>query len=121
MSLWRVLVAVLVCSLIFGLSLIESPNAAAPLLRQVGVKHHGFNGVSLNDAVVNKEEQYVAKHVQDRPRVETAYDQKKTDDMQKAFEEFWRERSIAVKVLVALTPVSAAAGYVSLEFNIYKQ
>jgi hypothetical protein len=27
---------------------------------------------------VNKEEQYVGKHVQDRPRVETAYDQKKT-------------------------------------------
>jgi len=121
MSVWRVLVAVLVCSLIFCLSLIESPNAAAPLLRQVGVKHHGFNDVNLNDAVVNQEEQYVAKHVQDRPRVETAYDQKKTDDMQKAFEEFWRERSIAVKVLVALTPVSAAAGYVSLEFNIYKQ
>lgn len=121
MSLWRVLVAVLVCSLILGLSMIESPNAAAPLLRRVGVKHHGFNDVTLNDAVVDKEEQYVGKHVQDRPRAETAYDQKKTDDMQKALEDFWKERGIAVKVLITLTPVSAAPGYVFMEFNIYRQ
>jgi hypothetical protein len=40
---------------------------------------------------------------------------------QEALEEFWRERGIAVKVIVALTPVSAAPGYVSLEFNVYKQ
>jgi hypothetical protein len=115
MSLWRVLVAGLAFLLLFGLSLIEGPNAAAPVLRQVGVKHHGFNDATLNDVVVNEEE-----HLQDRPRVETAYDQKKTDDLKAALEDFWRERGIAVKVLVALTPVPSAPGYVHLEFNLYR-
>jgi hypothetical protein len=120
MSLWRVLVAGLAFLLLFGLSPIESPNAAAPLLRQVGVKHHGFNDATLNDFVVNEEEQYLG-NLQDRPRVETAYDQKKTDHMKEALEHFWRERGIAVRVLVALTPVLSAPGYVFLEFNIYRQ
>lgn len=121
MSLWRVLVAGLAVLVLFGLSLIESPNAAAPLLQQVGVKHHGFNDTTLNDVVVNEEEQYLGKHLQDRPRIETAYDQKKTDDMTEALKDYWLERGIAVKVLVALTPVPAAPGHVFLDFNIYRQ
>lgn len=121
MSPWRILVAWLAFLLLFSLSLIESSNAAAPLLRQVAVKHYGFNDATLNDVVVNEEEQYLGKHLHDRPRVETTYDQKKTDDMKEALEHFWRERGIAVRVLVALTPVPSAPGYVFLEFNIYRQ
>ena len=121
MSPWRILVAWLAFLLLFSLSLIESSNAAAPLLRQVAVKHYGFNDATLNDVVVNEEEQYLGKHHHDRPRVETTYDQKKTDDMKEALEHFWRERGIAVRVLVALTPVPSAPGYVFLEFNIYRQ
>ena len=121
MSPWRILVAGLAFLLLFSLSLIESPNAAAPLLRQVAVKHYGFNDATLNDVVVNEEEQYLGKHLQGRPRVETTYDQKKTDEMIAALEDFWSERGIGVKVLVALTPVPSVPGYVFLGFNIYRQ
>lgn len=85
------------------------------------VKHHGFNEATLNDAAVTKEEEYVEKHLQDRPRVETTYDQKKVDDMKKVLENFWKERGIAVEVRTTLTPVVTAPRYAFLEFDVYKQ
>ena len=129
MHLFRLLLAVgLACALLFIPSFVEGQDSksqqqskAPPLLRRVGVGHHGFDDGTMNDTVVNEEEQYLEKHFKDRPRVETSYDQKKADEMKKVLEDFWKERGIAVEVRVALKPVPRAPRYAVLEFDEYKQ
>jgi len=60
----------------------------------------------------------------DRPRVETAFDQNKVENMVKALEQFWKNRGIAVEVRVRvnnLTEVPNGSRYAVLEFDVYKQ
>jgi hypothetical protein len=132
MRLFRLLLAVgLACALLFSPSFVEgqdsksqqpsNPSVAAPLLRRVGVKPHGFDDATLNDTVMNEQEEYVRKHLKDRPMVETVYNQKKADEMKKVFEDFWKERGIAVEVRTTLKPVPSAPRYATLEFDVYKQ
>jgi hypothetical protein len=97
------------------------PGAAAPLLRRIGVKPHGFDDATLNDTVLNEQEEYLKKHLKDGPMVETAYDQKKADEMKKAIEAFWKERGLKVKVRVTLTRLPDAPRYATLQFDEYKQ
>jgi len=95
---------------------------AAPVLRLVGVKHHGFDP-TLDETMMNEEEEYVNK-LGDRPRVETAFDQNKVENMVKALEQFWKNRGIAVEVRVRvnnLTEVPNGSRYAVLEFDVYKQ
>ena len=94
---------------------------AAPLLRRVETKHHGFDGATLNDAKLSELEAYEVKYRQDLPTVETAYDQKKVDNMKKVLEDFWKERGIAVEVRTTVTQVAKARRYAVLEFDVYKQ
>jgi hypothetical protein len=97
------------------------PSAAALLLRNIRVKPHGFDDATLNDTVLGEREEYLKKHLKDGPMVETAYDQKKADEMKKAIEAFWKERGLKVKVRVTLKPLPQAPRYATLEFDEYKQ
>ena len=85
------------------------------------VKHHGFDGGSLNDTVMNEEEEYVGKHPEDRPLVETAYYQKKADAMKLVLVAFWQERGVEVEVCTSLKPVPSAPRYAVLEFDVKRQ
>jgi len=93
----------------------------APRLRRIATRHHGFDDATLNDATLNELEVYVAKHSQDLPTVETAFDQKKAGNMTKALEDFWKERGIAVEVRTTITRVAKPPRYAILEFDVYKQ
>jgi hypothetical protein len=129
MRLFKLLLAVgLACALLFIPSFVEGQDAkpqqqsnSTPLLRRVVVAPHGFDDGTMNDTVVNEQEQYLEKHLKDRPRVETAYDHKKADEMKKVLEDFWKERGIAVEVRITLKPVPRAPRYAVLEFDEYKQ
>jgi hypothetical protein len=98
----------------------SSGNAAAPLLRRVAIKHHGFTDATLNDAIVEKE---VARldQLKDRQTVETPYDQAKVDRMKQALDDFWKERGITVAISTSLTPVSNTPRYAILTFEVLKQ
>lgn len=95
----------------------SNPNATAPILRRVIVKHHGFDDATLNDVTQSGLESDKSKYVQvDRP-----YDQKNANDMSGALENFWKTRGIMVKVVATLTPVPNRPRYSDLEFDVYKQ
>lgn len=96
-------------------------NDAAPLLRRVAVKHHGFNDATLNDAKLSELEAYEGEHRQDLPKVETRYDQKEADAMKSVLENFWKERGITVDVRTSLNRVPNAPRYAILEFDVYKR
>ena len=129
MRLFRLLLAGgLACALLFIPSFVEGQDSksqkqsnATPLLRRIAVAPHGFDDGTMNDTVANEQEQYLEKHLKDRPRVETPYDQKKADEMKKVLEDFWKERGIAVEVHINLKPVPRAPRYAVLEFDEYKQ
>lgn len=129
MRLFRLLLAVgLACALLSIPSFVkgqdfksQQQSNATPLLRRVAVKPHGFDEGTMNDTVVNDQEQYLEKHLKDRPRVETSYDQEKADEMKKVLEDFWKERGIVVEVRITLKPVPRAPRYAVLEFDEYKQ
>ena len=130
MLLCRLFVASgLTCSLLLGISLAEGQESglqqpstvvAAPLLRRVVINQHAF-GDACNDAILDEQQLYIEKHVPNRPRVETAYDQQKVDEMSKALEDFWKERGIIVEVRTTLTPMPHAPRYAALKFEVYKR
>src|SRR5262245_45692429 len=61
------------------------------LLRRVIVKHPGC--ITCDDTILNAEEEYLRRTVNDRPRVfilyNRFYDPKKVGDVKKALEDFW--------------------------------
>lgn len=126
----------LTSALFIGSSLVGGQNSkseheasdptSAPRLRRVVLRHPGC--ITCDDTTMNREQEYIAKHVQERPTVETVYDQKKVDDMKHALEDFWRERSTAVEVSATLTQVgdgcllirANAPRFAILEFDVYR-
>ncbi len=81
------------------------PRSAAPILRIVAVKYHGFDGATLNDTTVREQEEYLERFMKDVPRVEMPYDQKKVDEMERLIESFWKEKGVEVEVRSILTPI----------------
>ena len=130
MLLCRLFVASgLACSLLLSPSFVEgqdstsqqsSASVATPLLRRITINNHALADI-CDDATLNELEVYIEKHVPDRPTVETAYDQKKVDEMSKALENFWKERGISVGVRSTLTPIPKAPRYAALKFEVYKR
>lgn len=80
-------------------------GVAAPLLRSLGVKYRGFDDATLNDTTVQEQKEYLEKFLQDPPRVETPYNQKKADEMARLIEAFWKEKGVEVEVGSTLTPI----------------
>ena len=91
------------------------------LLRRVVVKHPGC--ITCNDTILNAEEEYVRKRVNDGPDVvfslDHHYDQRKIRDVKQALEAFWKERGTAVEVSTNLMQVTNAPRYAVLEFDVY--
>jgi hypothetical protein len=85
------------------------------------VKHRGFDDTGLNEEACNEEQNYLSAHLENRPTVETAYDQRKVDDMRKVLRDFWRARGISVEVRTTLTQLPNSARYAVLEFDVDKQ
>jgi hypothetical protein len=89
---------------------------AAPRLRRIVINQHALcdtgNAGGLDD--------YLDKHLPDRISVETAYDQRKVDEMSKVIEEFWKEQGINVGVRTTLTSIPTAQRYAVLKFEVYK-
>jgi hypothetical protein len=87
------------------------------LLRRVVVRHPGC--ITCNDTILNAEQEYVRKRVNDRPGVFLRLgDPQKVSDVKKALEDFWKERGIAVEVGTNLTQVTNAPRYAVLEFDV---
>jgi len=95
-----------------------------------GMSYEKFNARSCsvdalsdicNDAILDEQEIYLKKHVPDRVTVETAYDQKKVEEMSKALEDFWKERGINVGVRTTLAPIPKAPRYAALTLELYKR
>lgn len=129
MLLCKLFTSGLVCSLLLSPSFVEgqdstsrqsSTSVATPLLRRVAINQHALSDI-CNDAILDEEEIYIKKHVLDRPTVETAYDQRKVDEMSKALEDFWKERGISVGVRTTLTSIPKAPRYAALTFELYKR
>jgi hypothetical protein len=70
---------------------------------------------------LSAEEEYVRRHVKERPTVESFYYQKNVDDVKEALENFWKERGIAVEVTESLMQATDASRYVALEFRVYRK
>lgn len=98
-----------------------TPRVAPPLLRRIIVKHRGFDDTALNEKACNEEQDYLSAHLEDRPAVETAYDQRKVDDMRKVLKDFWQARGISVEVRTTLTQLPNSNRYAVLEFDVDKQ
>jgi len=96
-------------------------NAALLLLHRVQENHHGFDSLTCNEGTMNEEDEYLKEHAKNRPKVETAYDQKKVDEMKKALGDFWKEKGIAVEVRTTLTQLPKRPRYGILEFDVSKQ
>ncbi len=99
----------------------STPRVASPVLRRIFVKHRGFDDTGLNEKACNEEQNYPSAHLEDRPTVETAYVQRKVDDMRKVLKDFWRARGISVEVRTTLTQLPNSARYAVLEFDVDKQ
>ena len=124
MLLCRLFVAsCLACGLLLG-SFVDaqeskpqsSTTIAAPRLRRIVIHQRALcdNG---NDGGLYD---YLDKHLPDRIRVETAYDQTKVDEMSNAIENFWKEQGINVGVRTTLTSIPRTPRYAVLKFEVYR-
>lgn len=98
----------------------ETSLSHSYLLRRVVVQHPGC--MTCNNTILNAEEEYVHRRVNDGPdfvfSLDPHYEQKKVSKLKEALEDFWKERGIAVEVRTNLTQAANASRDVVLEFDV---
>ena len=93
----------------------SNSSVSAPILRRVGLRNLGTFDRSTMGEIAARIDQ-----LDDRPRVETPYNQAKVNHMKTALQQMWKEKGINVGVASKLTQICNSHAAI-LEFIVYKQ
>ena len=89
-------------------------GATARRVRQIEVHNHNFDDATLAAGSQLEEE---AKPL----RAGAPYDEANANQMKAVIEEFWKERGIAVKVVITVTPFPGKPQLLAVKFDVFKQ
>ncbi len=95
-------------------------GGAAQTLQRIVLRHHDFAASSLNDGILS-DEQARMNQLPDHPVVDSVYDAKKVEHVEKVLEDFWNQRGITVDVHASLITSPRSSHYAILQLDLYKQ